>query len=59
MKYRYIFEKWGEVRGTNDLQNQHLLNARDHRCDYLIDLQNATYYDAENNEWKPIEGDNE
>lgn len=57
MKYRYLFEKWGEVRGTNDLNQQHLVNVRNRSSDFLIDTENGTYYDGENNEWKEIEGD--
>lgn len=56
MKYRYIFEKWGEVRGTNQLAKEHLIAVKDRHSDFLIDTLEGKYYDGENNEWKDIEG---
>ncbi len=57
MKYRYLFEKYGEVRGTNQITKEHLVDVKNRRSDYLIDVQEGTYYDAENNVWNEIEGD--
>lgn len=57
MKYKYLFEKYGEVRGTNELTKQHLIDVKNRHSDYLINVEDGTYYDAENNTWKEIEGD--
>jgi hypothetical protein len=54
MKYRYIFEKWGEIYGTNQLTREHLIAVKDRQSDYLIDTLEGKYFDAENNEWKDI-----
>lgn len=54
MKYRYLFEKFGEVHGTNELTKQHLIDVKNRMSDLLIDTENGTYYDADNNEWVAI-----
>jgi hypothetical protein len=55
MKFRYIFEKWSEIKGTNNLTKEHLISVKNRNSDFLIDTENGTYYDAESNEWKEIE----
>lgn len=55
MKYRYIFEKWSDIKGTNELTKKHLTDVKDGSSDFLIDTENGTYFDAEANEWKEIE----
>jgi hypothetical protein len=54
MKYRYIFEKWGEIYGTNQLTREHLIAVKDRQSEYLIDTLEGKWFDAENNEWKDI-----
>lgn len=53
---RYIFEKWDEVLGTQEITREHLAAVRDRRCEFLIDLKNGTYYNADDNEWVEIKG---
>lgn len=54
MKYRYLFEKWGEIYGTNQLTREHLIAVKERQSDFLVDVLEGKWFDAENNEWKPI-----
>lgn len=58
MKYRYLKVTSGDlVWGTNELKKTDLLSVKRGLYEAIIDLQNMTSYDAENNEWKEIDGD--
>ncbi len=57
MKYRYIYEKWGEIRGKDAITKEDLANVKSRNYDFLIDLEEMKFFDADDNDWKTIEGD--
>lgn len=58
MKRYLIIKYWlydKEIVVTTDtLEKKHLLDLKQRMCEAIIDLQNGTYFDAENNVWKEI-----
>ena len=57
---KYLLVKYWEYEDNSVVQvdiieKKHLLYLKDGMCDAIIDTQNQTYFDAKNNEWKPIE----
>lgn len=51
---RYIYEKFDEIKMTDVLDKQHLIDVKDRMSEFLIDTQEGKYFDAEENEWKEI-----
>ena len=55
MKYRYIYEQWGEIYCKAEITKDDLIRVKNRDYDFLIDIQERSYFDGENNEWKVIE----
>lgn len=55
-KFRYIKINGSFLWGENTLTKEMLVMVAEHKYDTIIDLENMTYFDADGNEWKPIEG---
>jgi len=56
MKYRYIKVNGSLLWGENELTREMLAMVKSGQYDTIIDTQNSTYFDADANEWKDIEG---
>lgn len=60
MIYRWLkISIGGIVWGTNNLTRDDLINRRDGMYDLIIDTQENTAFDPDNNEWVKIDGDKE
>lgn len=57
MNYLYLKINGEMIWGTNNLTREDLIRRRSGSYDAIINLSDMTYYDPENNTWKPIEGD--
>lgn len=56
--YRYITTLSNDfIWGKNEITRETLAMVKDKRYDFLIDTKLNAWYDAENNEWKDIDGD--
>lgn len=52
----YINTNANILWGKNELTKEYLIGVKQ-RGDMLIDIENKTYFDTENNKWKPIPSD--
>lgn len=59
MKYRYLKITGNTIWGTNNLTKDDLVRLKNHGYDAIIDLEELKYFEAEENQWKNIEGDDE
>lgn len=50
---KYIRTNTSFIWGKNDITKEYLIGVKQ-TGDILIDIENKTYFDTENNEWKPI-----
>lgn len=58
MQWRYLKVTAGNIFwGTNKLTKADLGAVKTGTYETIIDLKNLTYFDADANEWKVIEGD--
>lgn len=55
-KYKYLKVNGSLLWGENTLTKEMLLMVKNHQYDTIIDLEEMTYYDADSNEWKDIQG---
>lgn len=39
---------------TNEISKRDLIDVKEKHLDWLIDVENETYFDAENNQWVKI-----
>lgn len=56
MKYKYLVISHFSAWGKHEITKEYFVNAVQ-RGDLIINTQDGTYYDKEENTWKPIEGD--
>lgn len=56
MKYRYLIFSGFSIWGKHELTKEYFANAAQ-RGDYIVDTQNGTYFDKDENAWVEIEGD--
>lgn len=58
MKYKFIvftgFSIWGKTADT--MTKEYFIGAVQ-RGDYIVNLEDGTYFDKEQNAWVPVEGD--
>lgn len=59
MIYRWLKISRDTVWGTNNLTRDDLVNRRNGMYDLIIDTQENTAFDPDNNEWVKIDGDKE
>lgn len=57
MKFRYLKITGSLIWGTNNLTRDDLVKVKNHSYDAIIDLQNMTTFDADNNSWEEVKGD--
>lgn len=57
MKFRYIKVTGDLLWGKNNISKNDLAQVAQGNIETIIDLENMTQFDAENNEWKEIKGD--
>lgn len=58
MKFRYLKITSSDMFwGTNEIKATDLVSVKRGLYEAIIDLKNMTYFDAEANEWKQIDGD--
>lgn len=57
MSYKYLKIAPGLIQGTNELTKDDLVRCKNGGYDYIIDLENGTFFNAEENNWEKIEGD--
>jgi len=59
MQYRYITTLGNDIIwGKNSITVETLQMVKDGRYDMLIDTQNNTWFNAKDNQWEDINGDN-
>ncbi len=56
MKFKYLVYSGIGVWGKNEISKEYFIHAVQ-RGDLIVDLEAMTYFDKDDNEWKPIEGD--
>lgn len=54
--YKYIKVNGSMLWGENEITKEMLVMVKDRHYDTIIDLHTMTYYDADDNEWKEVEG---
>lgn len=58
MKYKYIATLSNNIIwGKNEITRDHLSMVKDGRYDFLIDVENGKWFNAEENKWEDIKGD--
>jgi hypothetical protein len=55
-KFKYIKINGNMLWGENSLTKEHLIMVKNGQYDTIINLEDMTYYDADENEWKAIDG---
>lgn len=55
-KYKFLKVTGSLLWGENTLTKEMLAMVADGRYETIINLENLTYFDADDNEWKEIEG---
>lgn len=53
---KYIRTNASVIWGKNELTKEYLIGVKN-TGDILIDIENKTFFDAENNKWSPIPSD--
>lgn len=56
MKYKYLKISGDLVWGTNELTKDDLIRAKAGGYEVIINLEDFTQYDPEENIWKEVEG---
>lgn len=56
MIYKYLIFSGISVWGKHELTKEYFVNAVQ-RGDYIVNTQDGTFFDKDDNAWKPIEGD--
>ena len=59
MKYRYLIITGDFIWGKQEITKDDLARVKTRTCDVLFDTLEEKYFDAENNDWKEIKGDND
>lgn len=54
--FKYLKIGGGLIWGENTLTKEMLAMVKSGQYDTIIDLHTMTYYDADDNEWKEIDG---
>ena len=55
--YKYLKITADFVWGTNNLTRDDLVGVRTHKYDLILNLVDMTSYNADKNEWEPIQGE--
>lgn len=58
MKYRFLKINGKLIWGENTVTKEMLIMVKNRQYDTIIDLEDGTYYDADENNWLQIEGSN-
>ena len=56
MIYKYLIFSGVSIWGKHELTKEYFVNAVQ-RGDYIVNCVNGTFFDKDDNAWKPIEGD--
>lgn len=56
MNYKYLIFGGVMVWGKNELSKEYFVGAVQ-RGDYIVNTEDGTYFDKDDNAWKAIEGD--
>lgn len=56
MKFKYLVYDAYQIWGKHDISKEYLINAVQ-RDACIVDTENSTYFNAEQNAWLPIQGD--
>ena len=54
--FKYLKINGSLIWGENEITKEMLAMVKNHQYDTIINLHEMTYYDANNNEWKEIDG---
>jgi len=57
--YKYLKVDGNTIRGENTLTREMLIAVKNRYFDTIINTEDATYFDANKNEWVQIEGTEE
>ena len=57
MKFKYLKITGEMVWGVNEITREALGRLKDGGYDAIINIEEGTMFDADNNEWKEIPGD--
>ena len=56
MPYKYLIFSGFSIWGKHELTKEYFVNAVQ-RGDYIVNTEDGTYFDKEDNSWKAVEGD--
>ena len=56
MKYKYLKVNGRMIWGENELSRDMLIKVKNRFYDTIINVEEGTYYDADENKWLEIEG---
>lgn len=56
MSFKYLVFTGFSIWGKNEITKEYFVGAVQ-RGDYIVNTEDGTYFDKDDNEWKAIEGD--